>query len=184
MRSIAGRLLAMTVGLALAGICGLGLLYGATVLADNTGHAELERALGLEHSIADLRSLTSDEESAVRGYLLSGDAELRITYGSRREGVHTSITSLAQSAAATAPGLSQRLLVLGEAIRTWETSFADPAILAHERADSSLLTRTNLVQGGTDDDPAYQLNASTMRWLPGDGTQAFHCPLRVPRAPE
>jgi hypothetical protein len=47
-----------------------------------------------------------------------------------------------------------------------------------------VLTRTNLVQGGTDDDPAYQLNASTMRWLPGDGTQAFHCPLRVPRAPE
>lgn len=47
-----------------------------------------------------------------------------------------------------------------------------------------VLTRTNLVQAGTDDDPAYQLNASTMRWLPGDGTQAFHCPLRVPRAPE
>ncbi len=47
-----------------------------------------------------------------------------------------------------------------------------------------VLTRTNLVLTGTDDDPAYQLNASTMRWLPGDGTQAFHCPLRVPRAPE
>jgi superfamily II DNA/RNA helicase len=47
-----------------------------------------------------------------------------------------------------------------------------------------VLTRTNLVQMGEDHDPAYQLNASTMRWLPGDGKQAFHCPLRVPRAPE
>jgi ATP-dependent helicase YprA (DUF1998 family) len=47
-----------------------------------------------------------------------------------------------------------------------------------------VLTRTNLVQSGDDADPAYQLNASTMRWLVGDGKQAFHCPLRVPRAPE
>ena len=47
-----------------------------------------------------------------------------------------------------------------------------------------VLTRTNLTKEGKDDDPAYQINASTMRWTPGEGTQAFHCPLRVPRAPE
>lgn len=47
-----------------------------------------------------------------------------------------------------------------------------------------VLTRTNLVQLGEAGDPSYQLNASTMRWLPGDGKQAFHCPLRVPRAPD
>ncbi len=47
-----------------------------------------------------------------------------------------------------------------------------------------VLTRTNLVEVGANNDPAYQLNASTMRWLPGDGKHAFHCPLRVPRAPE
>jgi ATP-dependent helicase YprA (DUF1998 family) len=47
-----------------------------------------------------------------------------------------------------------------------------------------VLTRTNLVEVGEEGDPAYQLNASTMRWLPGDGKKAFHCPLRVPRAPE
>jgi len=47
-----------------------------------------------------------------------------------------------------------------------------------------VLTRTNLVATGDESDPGYQLNASTMRWLPGDGKQAFHCPLRVPRAPE
>jgi len=47
-----------------------------------------------------------------------------------------------------------------------------------------VLTKTNLVQVGSDDDPAYQINASTLRWVPGDGTKAFRCPLRVPRAPE
>jgi len=46
-----------------------------------------------------------------------------------------------------------------------------------------VLTRTNLVQVGDEDSPAYQLNASTLRWIAGDGTKAFHCPLRVPRAP-
>lgn len=46
-----------------------------------------------------------------------------------------------------------------------------------------VLTRTNLVCSGKADDPAYQLNASTLRWVPADGTQAFRCPLRVPRSP-
>ena len=46
-----------------------------------------------------------------------------------------------------------------------------------------VLTRTNLVQTGKADDPAYQLNAATLRWVPADGTQAFRCPLRVPRSP-
>lgn len=30
----------------------------------------------------------------------------------------------------------------------------------------------------------YQLVAQSMRWLPGDGTQAFHDPIRVPNEPE
>ena len=46
-----------------------------------------------------------------------------------------------------------------------------------------VLTATNLVQTGTADDPAYQINAGTLRWVPADGTRAFRCPLRVPRAP-
>ena len=46
-----------------------------------------------------------------------------------------------------------------------------------------VLTQTNLVQSGKADDPAYQLNAATLRWLPADGTKAFRCPLRVPRTP-
>ncbi|GHO84906.1 DEAD/DEAH box helicase [Dictyobacter formicarum] len=33
-----------------------------------------------------------------------------------------------------------------------------------------------------DDVPGYQLPASAMIWLAGDGTQAFHDPIRVPRA--
>ncbi|MCP4658151.1 MAG: hypothetical protein GY856_22295, partial [bacterium] len=34
-----------------------------------------------------------------------------------------------------------------------------------------------------DDDPGYQLNASGMVWRAGDGTAAFHDPVRVPNAP-
>ncbi len=61
-------------------------------------------------------------------------------------------------------------------------SVNDAQIIIHDLC--RVLTRTNLVQAGEDDDPTYQLNASTMRWLQGDAKQAFHCPLRVPRAPE
>lgn len=32
--------------------------------------------------------------------------------------------------------------------------------------------------------PGYQLPASAMLWVAGDGTRAFHDPIRVPRAPE
>ena len=46
-----------------------------------------------------------------------------------------------------------------------------------------VLTHTNLVPTGKPDDPAYQLNASTLRWVRADGTKAFRCPLRVPRSP-
>jgi len=46
-----------------------------------------------------------------------------------------------------------------------------------------VLTATNLVCSGRADDPAYQLNAATLRWVPADGTRAFRCPLRVPRSP-
>jgi ATP-dependent helicase YprA (DUF1998 family)/very-short-patch-repair endonuclease len=35
-----------------------------------------------------------------------------------------------------------------------------------------------------DDVPGYQLKASSMRWLAGEGTAAFHDPIRVPNAPE
>ena len=34
---------------------------------------------------------------------------------------------------------------------------------------------------GKDDMPGYQLPASSMTWMAGDGTQAFHDPIRVPR---
>ena len=35
-----------------------------------------------------------------------------------------------------------------------------------------------------DDVPGYQLLASAMTWMAGDGTKAFHDPIRVPRLPE
>ena len=35
-----------------------------------------------------------------------------------------------------------------------------------------------------DDVPGYQLPASAMAWVSGDGTRAFHDPIRIPRAPE
>jgi len=37
---------------------------------------------------------------------------------------------------------------------------------------------------GDDDVPGYQLQASGMRWLVGDGAKAFHDRIRVPNAPE
>ncbi len=39
-------------------------------------------------------------------------------------------------------------------------------------------------EGQDDDVPGYQLNASAMIWRAGDGTQAYHDPIRVPNAPE
>lgn len=35
-----------------------------------------------------------------------------------------------------------------------------------------------------DDVPGYQLPASAMAWVSGDGFRAFHDPIRIPRAPE
>ena len=32
-----------------------------------------------------------------------------------------------------------------------------------------------------DDKPGYQLPASAMIWVAGDGTEAFHDPIRVPQ---
>jgi ATP-dependent helicase YprA (DUF1998 family) len=37
---------------------------------------------------------------------------------------------------------------------------------------------------GPDDVPGYQLQASALRWVAGDGTQPFRDPIRLPRAPE
>jgi len=37
---------------------------------------------------------------------------------------------------------------------------------------------------GPEDVPGYQLQASALRWVAGDGTKAFHDPIRVPREPE
>jgi ATP-dependent helicase YprA (DUF1998 family)/very-short-patch-repair endonuclease len=34
-----------------------------------------------------------------------------------------------------------------------------------------------------DDVPGYQVPAAALRWQPGDGTRAFHDPIRVPRRP-
>jgi len=36
---------------------------------------------------------------------------------------------------------------------------------------------------GADDVPGYQLAASALLWLAGDGTRSFHDPIRVPNAP-
>ncbi len=35
-----------------------------------------------------------------------------------------------------------------------------------------------------DDVPGYQVSASALRWVPGDGTRALHDPIRVPKVPE
>ena len=58
------------------------------------------------------------------------------------------------------------------------------------RSSSGLLAA--LVEGGLleivmparngDDVPGYQLPASVLRWVAGDGQRAFHDPIRVPRA--
>jgi hypothetical protein len=37
---------------------------------------------------------------------------------------------------------------------------------------------------GEDDTPGYQLVASALLWKAGDGTRAYHDPIRVPRASE
>lgn len=37
---------------------------------------------------------------------------------------------------------------------------------------------------GDNDVPGYQLNAATMRWKAGDGTDTFHDPIRTPQRPE
>lgn len=42
-----------------------------------------------------------------------------------------------------------------------------------------LLTRLDRIKG-SGDVPGYQLNASCMRWMKGDGTKAFHDIIRVP----
>ncbi len=49
-----------------------------------------------------------------------------------------------------------------------------------------ILQRGNLVQGmpPAHGRPGYQLKASGMRWCAGDGTRAFHDPLRMPNLPE
>ena len=43
----------------------------------------------------------------------------------------------------------------------------------------------DIVEGskGEEDVPGYQLNASVLQWMEGDGTKAFHDPIRVPKQP-
>lgn len=53
----------------------------------------------------------------------------------------------------------------------------------------SVLTGAGLVRQvldprNADDVPGYQLNAAAMAWQAGDGTSAFHDPVRVPEAPK
>ncbi|MCS7007624.1 MAG: helicase-related protein, partial [Gaiellaceae bacterium] len=46
------------------------------------------------------------------------------------------------------------------------------------------LVRRVAEPAGAEDVPGYQLAASAMRWRAGDGTRAYHDPIRVPSAPE
>ncbi len=53
-------------------------------------------------------------------------------------------------------------------------TLAEPGGLVHRALDAR----------NGDDVPGYQLNASAMVWRAGDGTSAYHDPVRVPNAPE
>jgi hypothetical protein len=49
-------------------------------------------------------------------------------------------------------------------------------------AETGLLEVKNYSKEG--DDPGYQLAASSLTWLAGDGKRAFHDPIRVPNQPD
>jgi ATP-dependent helicase YprA (DUF1998 family) len=54
--------------------------------------------------------------------------------------------------------------------------------LLFELAEAGLLATVNYSKDG--DDPGYQLAASALTWLAGDGKRAFHDPIRVPNQPD
>ncbi|MBI3965205.1 MAG: hypothetical protein HY329_06185, partial [Chloroflexi bacterium] len=74
----------------------------------------------------------------------------------------------------TFPDLAQRL------------SLDDTGKVIHDLLEA--LQTGGLVEQVTDGkgapDPGYQVPASALRWVSGDGTRAFHDPIRVPNQPE
>ncbi|MFH1633751.1 MAG: helicase-related protein, partial [Chloroflexota bacterium] len=67
------------------------------------------------------------------------------------------------------PGLDETQKVIRDLLKGLRV--AGLVEIAHEAKDE-------------DDVPGYQLPASAMLWVAGDGTRAFHDPIRVPRLPE
>jgi len=49
---------------------------------------------------------------------------------------------------------------------------------------AGIVTVVDEGDSGAEHVPGYQIKASALRWVPGDGTLAFHDPIRVPNQPE
>lgn len=147
MRSIAGRLLAVVMAMAFAGIGGLGLLYLVTVPTNEDSEARLERALAVEHTIADVRGILAGQEATVLGYILTGDLAVLKPYTDGANPTNALIDELAATAAPL-PRLDAKIPQLRSAILRWRTEWADPTINTFHRSQTDLQTGQAVAEGG------------------------------------
>ncbi len=147
LRSIAGRLLVMTIALAFAGVSGISLLFAVTLETDRAGAHRLQAATALQDDISDVRATLGEMHAGVLGYLVTGDLNILSPYRDGATALEDAMTRL-DGAAADVPLLAAEIPQLEADILAWRTDWADKTINAYHRSDAAYQT-SNAVGSGS-----------------------------------
>lgn len=148
LRSIAGRLLAITIALALAGVSGITLLFAVTLQTDRDGAERLQAATALQDDIADVRATLGEMHAAVLGYIVTGDLAILTPYRDGGNALKEEIDRLLKGSTSL-PLVADEIPQLQASILSWQTDWADPAINAYHRSDAAYQTSDEVGSGST-----------------------------------
>jgi diguanylate cyclase (GGDEF)-like protein len=149
MNTIAVRLLAITTGLAVAGLMGLTLLFVATSTLQTGTQDRLTHALAFQDAVGRLKVTLSDEQSGVHTYLLSMDESAIDPYRTGRM-LSLDLLSKIDRLVADMPQASVLMPAVRQGIDAWERSYADPAIGAVKQGGvAQYRSQASLAEGAT-----------------------------------
>jgi diguanylate cyclase (GGDEF)-like protein len=134
--SIAGRLMAMVLLLALAGVTGLTLLFAATSAIEHEVAAGNRAVLEFRDAAGDLEAALADQESGIRGYLLAGDVEYLAPFTDGRRRAVDALLRV-DALVGSIPAVEPAVAAIHESISAWEIRYADPARSSIPRGETT-----------------------------------------------
>lgn len=114
-------------GIVLAGVAAVGALLAATLLAERSALREQQNLVRASASSGTLLARYVDQETALRGYLLTGRPEFLAPYDAANAAI-PGLTAELTAAAADHPGLAGRVDALLAAHGAWRQQILEPEI--------------------------------------------------------